>query len=222
MECERRSVVELIPFILSDGGVYRGKELYFVSTDIALIEHFRQAATKTFGYAGYVITRSNYSYVVKIRGRRYVECIAGVMPEILCRPQCSPRLPRDLYEDLDLARWFIKVLASCDGGVSVSLGRKGKYRFLVRKVFITAKDPGVRVQIINILETLGFNPHDDKEKHVYISSKRDVIRYAREIRFLDGVKITRNSKRFYGLEKNLLLDLIVRSYENPHELISFF
>ena len=222
MECEWRSVIELIPFILSDGGIYRGKELYFVSTDIVLIEHFRQAAVKAFNYGGYVVIRSNRSYVVKIKGREYVNCLAEVAPGILCKPKCSPTLPQDLYEDLDLAKWFIKVLASCDGGVSVSLGRKGKYRFLVRKVFITAKDLGVRTQVASILRTLGFNPHDDKEKHVYLSAKRDVIRYASEIRFLDGVKVTRNSVRFRGLEKNRLLDLVVQSYDDPHVLTPLF
>ena len=222
MECDRRSAIELLPFILSDGGIYRGKELYFTTTDTALIEHFRQVAAKAFNYKGYVVKRSNRSYVVKIKGEKYVRCLAEVSPGILCKPRCRVALPRDLYEDLDLARWFIKILASCDGGVSVSLGRKGKYKFLVRKVFITAKDTDLRTQIINILRTLRFNPHDDKEKHVYISAKNDIIRYAKEIRFLDGVKITRNSRRFYGLEKNDLLDMVVQSYDDPHVLTPFF
>ena len=222
MECDRRSAIELLPFILSDGGIYRGKELYFTTTDIALVEHFRQAAAKTFNYRGYIVRRSNRSYVVKIKGEKYVRCLTEVVSGILCKPRCTVTLPQDLYEDLDLARWFIKVLASCDGGVSVSLGRKGIYKFLVRKVFITAKDVDLRAQIINILRALRFNPHDDKEKHVYISAKNDIIRYAREIRFLDGVKITRNSKRFYGLEKNHLLDMVVQSYDDPRVLTPLF
>ena len=222
MECDRRSAIELLPFILSDGGIYRGKELYFTTTDTALIERFRQAAAKAFNYKGYVVKRSNHSYVVKIKGEGYVRCIAEVAPGILCKPRCGVTLPSDLYEDLDLARWFIKVLASCDGGVSVSLGRKGKYKFLVRKVFITAKSVDIRTQVINILRELKFNPHDDKEKHVYLSAKNDIIRYAKEIRFLDGVKITRNSKRFHGLEKNHLLDLIVQSYDDPRVLTLLF
>lgn len=222
MGCDRRSVIKLLPFVLSDGGVYKGREIYFTSTDEALVEHFRAVAHEAFGYKGYVVKRSNGAYVVRIKGRGYVECLADVVPEVVCKPRCAVKLPQELYRHADVAKWFIKVYASCDGGISVMLGRRGKYRFLVRRVFITAKDPDIRSQIAELWRTLGYRPHDDRDKHIYISSKEDLVKYAQEIRFLDGVKVTRNSKRFGGIEKNTLLDLVVKSYEDLHALDPFF
>jgi hypothetical protein len=148
MECDRRSAIELLPFILSDGGIYRGKELYFTTTDTALIERFRQAAAKAFNYKGYVVKRSNQSYVVKIKGEGYVRCIAEVAPGILCKPRCGVTLPSDLYEDLDLARWFIRFWHRVTVASRCRLAGKGKYKFLVRKVFITAKSVDIRTQVI--------------------------------------------------------------------------
>ena len=224
MRCDRYEVLRVLPFVLSDGGVYNNREIYFTSTDAALVGHFRTVATVAFGYGGYVVKRSNGAYVVKIKGYDYFKCLAEVMPDILYKNDKGRaiRLPDELYSDKDLAKWFIKVYASCDGGVSVMLGRRGNITFYVRRVFITSKNPYLRRQIGDLLKALSFAPRDDGDKHIYLSRREDIVRYAEEIRFLEQVKVTKNSKRFRGMEKNQLLDLVVRSYGNPHLLDPFF
>lgn len=223
MKCHRYEALRVLPFILSDGGIYK-KEIYFTTTDDALVNHFRKAAMEAFEYSGYVVKRSNKSYVVKIKGYDYVRCLAEVMPDILHKSDKTRdiKLPREIYQDPDLAKWFIKVYASCDGGVSVMRGIKKGTVFYIRRVFITSKNGDIRRQIGELLKMLNLTPRDDNDKHVYLSKKDDIIKYATEIRFLDHVKVTNNSKRFSGMEKNQLLDLVVKSYLNPHILDPFF
>ncbi|WP_220375829.1 hypothetical protein [Pyrobaculum aerophilum] len=189
-----------------------------------MVDHFRRAATEAFNYGGYVVRRSNGAYVVKIKGRDYVRCVEAVMPDILYKNDISRAvtLPSELFRDQDLAKWFLKVYASCDGGVSIMRGKRGNTVFYVRRVFITAKNVHLRSQVRELFKTLQYSPQDDKDKHVYLSRKEDITKYAREIRFLENVKVTGNSKRFRGLDKNHLLDLVVKSYGNPHLLDPFF
>ena len=224
MECDRYGVLRVLPFILSDGGIYKAREIYFTTTDMALVDHFRRAAMEAFNYGGYIVRRSNGAYVVKIKGYDYVGCVRAVMPDILYKADMNRviTLPSELFRDRDLAKWFLKVYASCDGGVSIMRGRRGNTTFYVRRVFITAKNPHLREQIRELLKILQYTPRDDKDKHVYLSRREDIARYAKEIRFLEHVKVTGNSKRFHGLDKNQLLDLMVKSYGNPHLLDSFF
>jgi len=44
-----------------------------------------------------------------------------------------------------------------------------------------------------------------------LDRKQDIIKFAKEIRFVDGVKITRDSKNWCGFGKNQILDLVIRS-----------
>jgi hypothetical protein len=66
----------------------------------------------------------------------------------------------------------------------------------------------------------GFNPKTYHDQ-IRLTMQEDIAKYAREIRFINGVKIGNDSLRFSSIEKNKLLDEVVASYNNPAKLIKF-
>ena len=46
-----------------------------------------------------------------------------------------------------------------------------------------------------------------------LNKKSDLIKFAKEIRFVNGVKVTKNSKNWCGFEKNQILDLAIKTFE---------
>ena len=79
------------------------------------------------------------------------------------------------------------------------------------------------MQVYELLKRLGFKPTiREVNDEILLIKKIDIIKFSKKIRFVDGVKITKNSKNWEGFEKNKILDLAVRTFEiKQNELRDF-
>ena len=51
------------------------------------------------------------------------------------------------------------------------------------------------------------------KRQVVLFKKQDIIKFRKEIGFIRGVKVTKDSKNWEGFEKNLILDLAIKTFE---------
>jgi len=89
---------------------------------------------------------------------------------------------------------------------------------LVRKVFVTVKHSTLHRDVIKILLAAGFRPRVYSDQ-IRLTTKQDILKFCRDIGFVDGVKIGGSSDRFYKIEKNKLLRTLIESYGNPKDFI---
>ncbi len=238
-----RKIIELGSFLLSDGGVSpRGKKswtIYLRNKDRKIIEEFQNLLKQLSGRTGYIIHKPDGTHIVKIHNKELGDELLNVFNTLRttrCEtyPSCRKRnvckrcnekrdyphitIPKILYESRKLSIKFIRNYISCDGGVGLSIGLKNKSYFLVRKVFIECKNPGLKENLITLLENLGYTPKTYGNQ-IRLTTKKDIIKFKKEIGFIKGCKITKHSQRFKGKEKNWLLSQMIKSYQNPKEFI---
>jgi hypothetical protein len=56
---------------------------------------------------------------------------------------------------------------------------------------------------------------------VVLERKEDLIKFQKEVRFVDGVKVTKNGI-WSGMDKNNVLDILVKTFEIPQSFIDKF
>ena len=104
---------------------------------------------------------------------------------------------------------------SADGCVSlwVTWNKKKKIWEIKKYVKISNYSSNIRKGIVKILLSLGFSPTNrESNREVVLFKKSDLIKFHREIGFVKGVKITKNSRYWNGLEKNYVLKLVINSF----------
>lgn len=107
---------------------------------------------------------------------------------------------------------ILKVMFSTDGSVVLSVKwhkKKKTWRFS-RSIKLSCKHPLIKQKLTELLNRIGFQPRTDKEE-IVLERKKDIQKFQSEIGFVDGVKVTKNSKFWFGLEKNKLLELAVKT-----------
>lgn len=115
---------------------------------------------------------------------------------------------------------FLKVAFSCDGGVSLypasRKGQNSETRWLIRTVFLACAHPQLRSGYLALLKSLGIRARDvAKDGKLKIERERDIRLFASRIGFVDGVKVTLNSKFWSGRAKNEVLKTLINSYGQP-------
>lgn len=130
------------------------------------------------------------------------------------------QVPNSVFKSMKLAKDFLRIYATCDGGISIvpAKNNKGSW-FLVRKIFISVKHPFLGNQLVGLLKNLGFSPLQYSDQ-IRIVKKDDIQKFYKEIGFIKGAKISGDSKFLNGLEKNYVLNLAIDSYENPKKIIN--
>lgn len=131
------------------------------------------------------------------------------------------QIPRDVFVSESLAKAFLKIYASCDGGVSVVLAKNKKGSlFLVRKVLISVKHPTLSEQLTELLKKLGYKPSQFKDQ-IRLTRREDLEKFYGEIGFIEGSRVSDDSRFLRGIEKNAVLKMVVDSYQNPKSLLDF-
>jgi hypothetical protein len=113
------------------------------------------------------------------------------------------------------SRTLIRSFFSAEG--SVILGCKWhthkKLWVINKRIQATSKNDSLKNFVAEALKKLGFSPVVWK-REVALTRKKYILRFAKEIRFLDGVKISQKSRIWHGIEKNKLLDVVVDLCKN--------
>ena len=236
----------LLPFLFSDGGISpkgkRGWLIYFRNNSEALVDLFCKQLQELANNTVRKERRRDGSFFVRLDdlelGEKFLQIspcyrtkACGIYPKCpgFNKGRCSSKqncdrkfpplkIPVEIHQRKKLMREFLRIYLSCDGGVSVTVG-KNPSPFLVRKVFVNSSHPYLRDGLMKMFNHLGFDPKLYKDQ-IRLTKRSDITRFAKEIRFLNGIKIGRDSRRFQGIEKNELLDMVSESYENPKKLIT--
>jgi len=67
-----------------------------------------------------------------------------------------------------------------------------------KQIQATSKNDSLKNFVAEALKKLGFSPVVWK-REVALTRKKDILRFAKEIRFLDGVKISQKSRIWHGI-----------------------
>jgi hypothetical protein len=141
------------------------------------------------------------------------------MPCLECRqkeysdvnyPEVS--FPKEIATDQRLAREFLRIVFSCDGGASLYNARRGNQSWFIRKVFVDSTNPSVRNYYQLLLRNQGFQIRTYGSQ-IRIQEYEMFQKFRDEIGFVDGVTIGRDSKYWEETTKNDLLDKIMLTYE---------
>lgn len=121
-------------------------------------------------------------------------------------------------ENLGLVARFLKLAFSCDGGVNLYVARS-KYPFLIRNVYLACKHPLLQLDYKRLLGRIGIQAKIIRsDRKIFIQGQKKLKKFAKEIGFLEGVKITQHSVYWQGWEKNKVLKLALASYGNPQRI----
>ncbi len=222
--------------------------IYFRNKDSATIKEFRNILFACTKRTGHVQKRKDGTYMVKIHSKKLGEELLNFSPSYRtseCKryPRCPAlygkrgsckictykkqkptnyppsQLPKIVFKDKKMAKYFLKIYTTCDGGVSATLS-KTKYPFLIKKLFISVKHSILRDNLMKLLMDLGFKPKVYSEQ-IRLIGNFDLTKFNKEIRFIENSRIGKDSKRLHGYEKNFILEKIIESYENPKNLMNF-
>lgn len=227
----------------------RGKAswtIFFRNKDDALIGEFRKCLYSVSSQNGFLNASRDGTKLVRIHSKelgerlfrytafrtsacdRYPPCkmLAGGRGSCLeCRkvkclgklyPDC--RIPEEIFSSKESTKRFLRVYFTCDGGLSLTLGKNKNGLFIVRRLFLSVGHPKLRKDLMKLLGMLGFKPVYYSDQ-IRIISRKEFSKFKDEIGFVENSKVGGNSSRFCGLEKNRLLDIIIKSYENPSIMI---
>lgn len=109
-----------------------------------------------------------------------------------------------------------------DGGVKfyVATGKDGK-KWLERNISLACHHPVLRDQYWQLLKSLGIKSTNIRSDRVIkIRRKENLEKFALKIGFVDGIKTTKHSKFWFGVEKNKVLKMMLDSYKDPSKYIS--
>lgn len=120
---------------------------------------------------------------------------------------------------------ILKMMFSCDGSISLWVVWNKRWNLWEIKKWIkfACKHPTIRKQVFNLLQKLDYEPIIREENdEILLTKKKDIIRFASEIRFVNGVKVTKDSRNWEGYEKNQILNLSIKTYSiKQNELKDF-
>lgn len=117
---------------------------------------------------------------------------------------------------------FLRTAFSMDGGVKfyIARARDGR-RWLERSITLACHHPILRQQYLKLLNSINIQAINIERDNVIKFSKRENFeQFAQKVGFLSGIKTTRHSKFWVGVEKNDVLRMMIDSYNNPSHYLS--
>jgi hypothetical protein len=224
--------------------------IYFRNNDKEIIRSFQKQLHLCCGKKGYITKRKDGSDFVRLHSKELANKLFKLSQSYRTKacenfPRCrhlsgkmsacklfgtttidgieypKAKIPDIVFTTPELAKKFMKIYASCDGGVSVVPAiNKRKSMFLVRKVFISVKHPILNKQLTELLQKMGYLPSQYKDQ-IRLVKKADIIKFNKEIGFIKGCRISNDSRFLARFEKNVILKKVVKSYNNPKNLLDF-
>jgi hypothetical protein len=207
---------EIAGLLLADGSIrndhkHRKFEVVFAGKEEALIKIFKQQMEKLFGNLNFVESVDKLQVkVLRVCKKSIALSFLNFLPQWKRKGNAILKFPSIENTSTQNLQAFIRAFFSAEG--SVVLGCKWnkckKLWVINKRVQVTIKNNSLKEFITKVLRKLGFQPKLWKNE-VALTKKQDIIKFSEKIRFFDGVNISKKSRRWFGIEKNKLLDLIV-------------
>jgi len=149
----------------------------------------------------------------KLRGKHFQPC--SICNPIKINNEMFPpaKIPEFIFNDKHGAIDFLRAAFTCDGSIILSVAKSKNGFRLDRKVVLSCEHPQLKEQHAQFLVQLGFKPKIRKDC-IVLGGKENIVKFQKEIGFIDGVRIIRNG-RWGGMEKSKLLKLCVKSFDMP-------
>lgn len=222
----------LVALLLTDGCVSSGRFVIFHNKSEILHKLFRGKISELFG-------RVHFTERIEKNGTKRTQVSRKDIAKKLlqkCRLETfrrkrlkngefpTVRIPSFIKKlSIQKMRKFLQVAFSADGSISVSVRwHKGNKSWEIRRrIELTCKHPNLRKEFLEILKLIGFSPRSSGD-NITLERKNDIIKFAKEVRFVDGVKIGKDSKNWCGFEKNQILDLAIKTFKLRKEDLEKF
>ena len=219
----------LIGLLLTDGCVRMKKwKIIFTNKSVALQNFFKTKFKEVFGDVNFIeILRPNGVKNIEVNSKKIVEYLLRFTPTYRTRKFDNGKFPDVKIPDFIFKlpkEGICKVLQamfSADGTVVLSAkwDKRKKKWVLRRRIKLASQNPQIKNQAASLLKKVGFNP-SIQCGGVSLERKEDMIKFAKEIRFIDGVKVAQD-KIWSGKDKNTVLDLLVKTFEFSQDDIQF-
>jgi hypothetical protein len=231
----------LVGLLLTDGWITRNKNtIGFSGKSEELHKIFKEKMNKIFGIKKFRKVVDKFGIVSTIVDNKEIKSELTKIIPIFRRKQFKDgkfpncRIPEFFFKlrKHELTE-IMKVMFSADGCVSIGVwwNPKEKAWKLKRRIQISSSHPIIRKQLAKLLkEKFNINAKI-RWNGVVIENKSDIKKFWKEIRFVDGVKISGKSKNWKGFEKNQILDLAVKTlnlkkqdlkkFKSKEEVINF-
>lgn len=231
---KRTRYFRLVALLLSDGGIGFSSEtryIHFTNKSEVLLKMFEDEIRK-FSDAKIHKQKKERGITLRVFDINLVRQLLQISPNFRTKPFNSfpvyrPKqrkqikinglewpsieIPEDIFRNKKDKAEFIRIYASCDGYPSI-FPRKQTWSAVERIVAIVCHHPMLKQRLSEILFDLEI-PHSVKKYSLEMRSKEGIEKFAKQIGFTKGVTMTKNSKHWFGLEKNEVLRKIILSYD---------
>jgi hypothetical protein len=157
----------------------------------------------------------------KLRKRNYQSCSKCKPIHHFGKKYPLIQIPDFITKDKECTRSFLRVVFSCDGGVSL-YPRIGHNKLRIeRELFVGCKHPLLRKQYVKLLKVFQIDPMNKPNKgKVLIRDLKNMKRFEEKIGFLPNVNATGDSKYWKGVEKNRMLKFAIETSKMSQPLSS--
>jgi hypothetical protein len=218
----------LVGLLLTDGGISKHKnsaQIEFTNKSDKMREAFKKELRKLFQINRFTeISHSDFADIkrIKVRNKLATEALLKVVPTFRTKQFedgsfPNSKIPKFFFElqNAEICK-ILQAMFSADGSICLWIVRNKKKAVLeIKKVVkISCKHPIIRLQLFQLLKKLGFLPTlREINDEVVLFKKQDIMKFRKEIGFIPGVKVTRDSKNWEGFEKNQILGLAIKTFE---------
>jgi hypothetical protein len=213
----------LVGLLLTDGCVSSSRFIVFHNKSEVMHKLFQQQIVKVFGNV-------HFTERIENNGTKRTQVTSKVLVRRLLKICCLKTFRRKQFENGNFPPTrlpnFIKalprvsilkilqVIFSADGSISVSVRwhKRNKAWEIRRRIELSCKHPILRNDFFKLIKSVGFSPRISSN-NITLERKDDILKFARQVRFVPGVKIGGDSDNWKGFEKNQILDLAVKTLD---------
>ena len=217
----------LVGLLLTDGSVSKKEtswEIEFTNKSEELHELFKNKMKTIYGITNFQNKKDHRSEEIKrtvIQNKSVGDSLTQIIPTFRTKqfengifpkskiPNFVFQLPKENISKI------LQVMFSTDGSVSlwVVWNKRKKVWEIKNYVKISSKHPKIRKQVYDLLKIFGFNPTiRTSNDEVVLFKKEDIKKFQNKIGFVDGVKVTKDSRHWQGFTKNQILNLVIKSF----------
>lgn len=227
-------LVILIALLFTDGGVSKhgptSWRIFFANTSLEAITIFKELMRNLFKLSpGRIkvyttLERYHFATVTSKEIGRFLNESFGTFRTLKFKDGKFPLTKIPVKELIDSGKvgLFLRTAFSMDGGVKfyIARARDGR-RWLERSITLACHHPILRQQYLKLLNSINIQAINIERGNVIKFSKRENFeQFAQKVGFLSGIKTTRHSKFWVGVEKNDVLRMMIDSYNNPSHYLS--
>lgn len=217
---ENRKVLlaKLIGLLLTDGGLslISGKRwrLHFTANSEKLVTEFQNLVKQLFNLSVAKDYRKGAWKVQVWISKQVMTELTSYSPtyRTLAKEgnQTEAQIPHFIQANNNLAKEFLRYAFTGDGTVLLYIG-KARYGFRFdRCIKLYCEHPILRKQYFELLVKLNYKPAMSKSE-IILRKPENIIRFAKEIGFVEGVEISGNGS-WKGITKADLLRFAAKSY----------